>query len=36
MRADLGYAAAWSVMLVVVLMAFSSVYQLINRYINRH
>lgn len=36
MRADLGYAAAWSVMLVLVLMAFSSVYQLINRYVNRH
>ncbi|MBN2303610.1 MAG: sugar ABC transporter permease [Anaerolineae bacterium] len=36
MRADLGYAAAWSVMLVVVLMVFSSVYQIFNRYINRH
>jgi multiple sugar transport system permease protein len=36
MRADLGYAAAWSVMLVVVLMAFSSVYQMFNRYVNRH
>lgn len=36
MRADLGYAAAWSVMLVIVLMLFSSVYQIINRYVNRY
>lgn len=36
MRADLGYAAAWSVMLVVVLMVFSSIYQLFNGYVNRH
>ena len=35
MRADLGYAASWSVMLVIVLMVFSSVYQLFNRYVNR-
>ncbi len=35
MRADLGYAAAWSVMLVVVLMVFSSFYQIFNWYINR-
>ena len=36
MRADMGYAAAWSVMLVVVLMVFSSGYQLFNRYVTRH
>lgn len=36
MRADLGYASAWSVMLVVVLMIFSSFYQVFNRYVNRH
>lgn len=35
MRADLGYASAWSVMLVVVLMVFSTIYQLFNRYISR-
>jgi multiple sugar transport system permease protein len=36
MRADMGYASAWSVMLVVVLMIFSGGYQLFNRSINRN
>lgn len=31
LRADLGYAAAWSVVLVVVLMVFSIIYQIVNR-----
>jgi multiple sugar transport system permease protein len=35
MRADLGYASAWSVMLVVVLMVFSTGYQVFNRHISR-
>ncbi len=36
MRADMGYASAWSVMLVVVLMVFSTGYQVFNRYVTRH
>lgn len=36
MRADMGYASAWSVILVVVLMIFSGGYQLFNRSINRN
>lgn len=36
LRADLGYASAWSVMLLVVLMIFSGGYQAINGYINRN
>jgi multiple sugar transport system permease protein len=31
LKADVGYAAAWSVSLVIFLMLFSSIYQLINR-----
>ncbi|MBZ0318603.1 MAG: sugar ABC transporter permease [Anaerolineae bacterium] len=30
-RADMGYAAAWSVVLVIVLVAFSAFYQIVNR-----
>lgn len=33
LRADMGYASAWSVMLVIVLMVFSGGYQAFNRYI---
>lgn len=36
LRADMGYASAWSVMLVIVLAIFSGVYQVFNRYINRN
>lgn len=35
LRADIGYASAWSVVLVVVLMIFSLVYQWFNRFLNR-
>jgi multiple sugar transport system permease protein len=31
MRTDIGYASAWSVMLIIVLMLFSAFYQVINR-----
>jgi hypothetical protein len=31
----MGYASAWSVMLVIVLMLFSGGYQVFNRYITR-
>ncbi len=34
LRADIGYASAWSVMLVIVLGLFTLIYQLINRRIN--
>jgi len=34
MRMDMGYASAWSVMLVIFLMIFSSIYQVINRRFN--
>lgn len=36
LRADMGYASAWSVMLLIVLMVFSGGYQAFNRYINRN
>jgi multiple sugar transport system permease protein len=36
LRADMGYASAWSVMLVIVLMVFSGGYQSFNRYLNRN
>ncbi|MBI5960736.1 MAG: sugar ABC transporter permease [Chloroflexi bacterium] len=36
MRADMGYASAWSVMLVIVLMVFSIGYQLVNRKITKN
>lgn len=36
MRADMGYASAWSVVLVIVLLVFSIFYQGFNRYVNRH
>jgi multiple sugar transport system permease protein len=36
LRADMGYASAWSVVLLIVLMIFSGVYQAFNRYLNRH
>jgi multiple sugar transport system permease protein len=36
MRADMGYAAAWSVLLVITLVIFSSVYQLINRRVSNN
>jgi multiple sugar transport system permease protein len=36
LRANMGYASAWSVMLVIVLMVFSGGYQAVNRYINRN
>jgi ABC-type sugar transport system permease subunit len=32
MRMDIGYASAWSVVLVIFLMIFSSVYQAVNRH----
>lgn len=32
MRMDIGYASAWSVMLVIFLMIFSSIYQTVNRH----
>ena len=33
-RMDLGYAAAWSVVLIVVLLVFSIVYRVINNSLN--
>jgi multiple sugar transport system permease protein len=36
LRADMGYASAWSVMLVIVLMIFSGGYQAFNRYLTRN
>ncbi len=36
LRADLGYASAWSVMLLLVLMIFSGGYQAFNRYLSRN
>jgi multiple sugar transport system permease protein len=35
LRADMGYASAWSVMLVIVLMIFSGCYQVFNRYFTK-
>ncbi|HML23747.1 MAG TPA: sugar ABC transporter permease [Aggregatilinea sp.] len=35
MRMDIGYASAWSVMLVLVLMVFAGIYQGLNWYLNR-
>ncbi len=35
-RADLGYASAWSVALVIVLLGFSAVHMFVNWYFNRH
>ena len=36
LRADMGYASAWSVSLVIVLLVFSAIYMAANRYLNRH